>query len=79
MLYAVSVPYCGYAYVEVEAESEEEAIKVALEQDDLFDKIEEGEFLEQIVEGNIFHGILNEAEASLIDNEEDKEEINEEA
>ena len=70
MKYAVSVPYCGYAYVEVEANSEEEAIRVAMEQEDLFDRIEEGEFLEQIIEGNIFHGTLNEVEVSCIEDEE---------
>jgi len=67
MKYGVSVPYCGYAYVEVEANSEEEAIQVALEQEDLFDRMEEGDFLEYIIEGNIFHGNLSQAEAQELD------------
>jgi hypothetical protein len=67
MKYGVRVPYCGYAYVEVEADSEEEAINVALEVEDLFDKIEEGEFLNRIMEGNCFYGVLNKSDAEELE------------
>jgi hypothetical protein len=71
MKYSVKVPYCGYAYVEVEADSEEEAIQVALETENLFDMIEEGDFYEQLVEGNIFNGCLNEAEVEELEDEDE--------
>jgi hypothetical protein len=70
MKYGVRVPYCGYAYVEVEADNEEEAIEKALETEDLFDMIEEGEFHKRITEGNIFIGILDEAEVDELEDEE---------
>lgn len=69
--YIVTLPITGKLCVEVDAESEEAAIKAALIGDDLIlDNIEEWEAAKQICEGNFFHGMLNEAEAYLAPGED---------
>jgi len=59
--FCVSVPIAGYAVVVVDAESEDEAKKKALESVTLED-MESWEALEQIVEGNCFYGPMNKIE-----------------
>lgn len=62
--YSVTLPITGYLVTEVEAESEDEAIKVALESDLEADMIESWEACKAVVTGNVFHGQMNEAEAT---------------
>ena len=57
--YYVDVPIVARANVSVDAESEEEAIRMALEEVTL-DDIEEWEAHKVIVEGNFYHGNINE-------------------
>ena len=64
--FAVSVPIAGFIYIEVEAENEEEAKQKAFESDAGVRDIEEWDMHEKIVEGNIFHGSLNEIEIEEI-------------
>ena len=52
-LYAVSVPVVGYAYKEVEAENEKEALELALEDGFCLDEVEDLEMYEKIIEGNV--------------------------
>lgn len=72
-LYDVRLPICGELSVQVEANSEEDAIEKALGSDLSFDMIETWEAHRMIVEGNIFHGSLREAKASLAAGEEPDE------
>jgi len=65
--YEVQLPITGYAIIEVEAEDEKSAIDVALQSEDLtLSSIETWAAVEQVVEGNVFYGELNEASAELI-------------
>lgn len=64
--YSVILPIAGYACLEVEAESEKEALDAAMDAVTT-DDIEEWEALEQIVEGNVFHGNQNKFEIELIE------------
>lgn len=57
--FVVTLPITGIVEVTVEAENEEEALNLALEQATLKD-IVEWEAHKQICEGNVFHGVLNE-------------------
>ena len=61
--YLVRLPVSGVLEIEVEAQNEDEAIAKALESDATNDHITEWNTHRQIVQGNVFHGILNEAEA----------------
>lgn len=52
--YSVCIPIAGHAYIEVEAESEAEAIEKALASEDLnMSAIEEWEALERFHSGNV--------------------------
>ncbi|MCY6957850.1 hypothetical protein [Clostridium brassicae] len=57
--YTVSVPISGWVCVSVEANNEDEAISKAFEEATLED-LEEWEMHKCIVEGNVFHGLMNE-------------------
>lgn len=59
--YLVSIPITGVAVMTVQAESEAEAIAVAIDNVTL-DKVEDWAPVEKIVGGNIFYGIQNEAD-----------------
>ena len=72
--YSVRVPIAGYAIVEVEASSEKEAIKKAIDEATR-DEMERWEALECIAEGNFFRAPLNRADAELIDDGEDEDEL----
>lgn len=70
--YTVQVPIVAVCYVDVEAESEEEAINNALNSEDLsLENVEEWDAYRIIVEGNCLHTNYNQAE---IVSEEDIEE-----
>ena len=69
--WSVTLPITGYVIAEVEADNEKQAIEEALNADIYSDNIEEWGVREKIIEGNVFHGIQNEAEAELIDDEEE--------
>jgi len=58
--YCVTVPIVGYACVIVEAKNEEDAKKAAMNGSITIDDIESWEAVEKIVEGNCFHGPINE-------------------
>jgi hypothetical protein len=64
--FSVAIPICGYAIVEVEADSPEDAIEKALAGEITIDDIESWEAIEHICEGNCFNGSLNDAEAEEI-------------
>ena len=57
--YWVTVPVTARICVEVEAEDRESAIDKAFDEGTL-DDIEEWEMHEQIVDGNVFYGLINE-------------------
>lgn len=59
----VSLPVTGTATIEVQAETEEGAIDAALSAELTVEHLREWEAIRQIVRGNIFCGIRNEAEA----------------
>lgn len=65
--YSVKVPITGYLYVDVEAESEKEAIAAALEADTKLQDVEEWSVHEHITQGHFFYGLLNSANASKVD------------
>lgn len=70
--YTVQVPIVAVCYVDVEAESENEAIDNALNSEDLsLENVEEWDAYRIIVEGNCLHTSYNRAE---IVSEEDIEE-----
>lgn len=62
-LYTVKVPIVAVCYIEVEAETEEQAIEKAFESDDLrLKNVEEWEPLEHITQGNVIYTYHNDAE-----------------
>jgi hypothetical protein len=61
--YSVTLPINGKMFVEVEADSDEEAIDKALESELTIDLIEEWEALRIVCQGNCFRGCCNEAYA----------------
>lgn len=74
--YEVSLPFCGYLTMVVEADSEDESIRKSLDvafRMDLYQSSRTGEFYEYelcewdtfryLVRGNVFYGSLSEAEA----------------
>lgn len=69
--YSVTLPITGYVVVEVEADSEKEAIAASMNSDFADDDIVEWEPRECIVEGNIFFGMCNRPKAKLIANDDE--------
>lgn len=65
--YGVTLPLTGSVYVEVEASSKKEAIERAFEVEIKDDDILEWQTHDIVAEGNVFHGVQNEAEANLLD------------
>lgn len=63
--YSVRIPVVGYAEIEVEAQNEEDAERVALEHATNKD-IVELDYLRQIVVGYVFHGVLNSIETEYL-------------
>jgi hypothetical protein len=73
-IYGVKVPIAGHAYVEVEAENEEEAIERAFEEAFTTDMIEEWDTLRQFNQGNVCYCPHPwQAEAELVDDGEGEE------
>lgn len=64
--WSVAIPITGVIYDEVTAESEEQAIKVAMEKDYKVSDIFEWETHRKIVQGNCFNGYANSASAEEI-------------
>lgn len=62
-VYTVTLPVSGKLVVEVQAESEEEAIQIALNAPSTIDDIEEWDVHEHIMEGNCCHAMFWNAEA----------------
>ena len=60
--YEVTLPITGIMFLTVEAESEEDAISKA-QDEAVLSCLEEWESHEHIVQGNVFYGVKNEAEA----------------
>ena len=69
--YSVKVPIAGYAIVEVDADDEESAIEKAVDNVTV-DDLESWAALRIICEGNVMYADCNEAEAELIDDDEDE-------
>lgn len=59
MKYAVSLPITGFVYFEIEADNEEQAIAKCMESDITTNDIAEWGVHEHVIEGNVFHGMLN--------------------
>lgn len=70
--YGVTLPVTGILYVEVEAENENDAIDKAMEADVTIDDIQEWESHRQIVQGNVFHGHTNNADAEYLGGDEEE-------
>ena len=66
-LYSVQIPISGYIYKQVEADSEEAAIKAAMQLEAVGDDIEEWETHEHITNGNVCNAVLHSATADLIE------------
>ena len=66
--YQVSLPITGMFTVEVDASSKEDAVAAALsvEYDDRYHEVE-WSTVECVVEGNVFHGVLNRPNVELLD------------
>lgn len=61
-LYTVKVPIVAVCYINVKAETEEEAIESAFESDDLtLENVDEWEPLKHISEGNVVYTYHNDA------------------
>lgn len=60
--YLVSIPITGVAVITVQAESEEEAIAIGLDNVSI-NHVEDWSPVEKIVGGNVFYGVQNEASA----------------
>jgi hypothetical protein len=81
--YNIRLPFTGYFVVEVNAESEEEAVtkarqNVSFDDDeeptkDFFFEIGEWDVHDKVVEGNFFHGILSKIEIEEEELEDDDE------
>lgn len=72
--YSVKIPVTGVIAYIMDADSPEEAINKALEDDDFdFSDIEELNKHRIICQGNVFNGELNEAEAEIIEPDEDED------
>ena len=70
--YTVEVPIVAACYVEVEAESEEEAIDLALQSDELrLENVEEWDAHRIIAEGNCLHTNYNRAQVVCEEERED--------
>ena len=69
-IYGVSIPVAGFAYVEVEADNEEEAGSKALGEVDM-SKIEEWDVYRILVEGNVLYAPLNRMDVEHVDDTED--------
>lgn len=68
--YTVAVPMTGVIYVNVEADTDAEAIEKALQSEDLkLDNVEEWEYHKKVVQGNVFHGVQREIEVLEVTNE----------
>lgn len=66
--YTVLVPITGYIESVVEAESEQEAIDMVMDDEDInLDYVVEWDLVQHITEGNVFYGIKNDIE--VIENE----------
>jgi hypothetical protein len=64
--YEVTLPVAGIVYAEVEASSEKEAIKIAMERQYTNDDIDEWEVYDRLFEGNVTHVTEYEAHAEEI-------------
>ncbi len=64
--YEVNLPVTGVAYVRVEAESEAEAIKRAIDICEM-DDIESWNAINKVCRGNVCYAELNEASAEEVD------------
>lgn len=65
--YVVKAPIAGYIYKEVEANSEEEAIDLALSDGWCYDELEELEMYNKVVEGNVCYLPYNKVEVKEIE------------
>jgi hypothetical protein len=72
--YSVKLPFAGYLSVEVEADSEEDAVSKAMN-DASLDDVEEWETFTHIVQGNVLYAPINTPEVELIDDGEDEDEL----
>lgn len=69
--WSVELPISGKLILEVEANTKAEAIDKALEGDYSENDIEEWSAEKYLVRGNVFYGVLSEANAELIDDGEE--------
>ncbi len=69
-LYEVIMPIAGHVLVEVEAESEADAIDKAFEAEITTNEIEEWDVYRHLQQGNVSYVRYNRAEATMIDDGE---------
>lgn len=73
--YSVAIPITGVVYTEVDAENKEDAIRKALESEDVsLDNVEDWSSHKHVVQGNVFYGKLAQAEAELLPGQGDDDE-----
>ena len=65
--YGVSIPIAGYVYIEVEADSEEDAIDKAFDKGYEDKDIAEIEMFDKLIEGNVCNVYCTEASAEEIE------------
>lgn len=70
-VFGISKPITGILYKEIEAKSEKEAMDAFHKGDLTIDDVIEWEMHETIVQGNVFYGMLNQAEVELVDEYEE--------
>lgn len=73
--FEVTLPFTGYACVQVEAEDEKSAINAAMEiasltiRDSKDTSVGEWEFTAHVTRGNVTYALMNDASADLIEDE----------
>ena len=65
--YGVSIPIAGYVYMEVEAESKEEALEKVFDEGYKDDEIAELDMYDVLVEGNVCYTYHTEVEVEEIE------------
>jgi nicotinate-nucleotide pyrophosphorylase len=72
MKYAVSIPFTGYCYIEVEADSEKQAIEAAYDKANIgdMDQVAEAEFTDHVTTGNVCYACLNDLSVEELKEEE---------
>ena len=63
-MFGVIIPIAGHLYCEVEATTEEEAIEKAMDMEHTIEEIEEWDYYQELVTGNVMHYSVNKIEVT---------------